>query len=161
MSVQDNKLNNRIVSIDALRGLAMFLILSTQIGGAFIFRTFINLWNENFVNAVSVQLSWDNQNVSFINLAQSIFVFVVGLVIPFSLSKRLSGTEKNRIYLHIIKRALILFLLGLIAGGKILNLQLANLPVYNNVLEYISISYLVCAILVLNTTSLVQYILTV
>ena len=138
----------------------MFLILSTQIGGAFIFTTFNNmLWNENWPGFVSRQLSWETQSVSFINIAQSIFVFVVGLVIPFSLTNRLLRTDKKRIYLHIIKRALILFLLGLIAGGKLLNLPdynrtLANIPVYNNVLEYISISYLVCAILVLNTSKL-------
>jgi predicted acyltransferase len=154
------KLQDRIISIDALRGFAMFLILSTQIGGAPIFQTFIKLWGENFANAVSSQMTWDTQTVTFLNIAQSIFVFVVGLVIPFSLYNRLLRTDKKRIYLHIIKRALILFLLGLIAGGKLLNLHLATLPVYNNVLEYISISYLVCAILVLNTTTLVQYILT-
>jgi predicted acyltransferase len=56
---------------------------------------------------------------------------------------------------------LILFLLGLIAGGHLLHLKFANMPIYNNVLEYISIGYLVCAILVLNTTALVQFILTV
>ena len=123
MNEQTLELKDRIISIDALRGLAMFLILSTQIGGAFIFRTFTKLWGENFANAVSGQLSWDNQNVSLINIAQSIFVFVVGLVIPFSLSNRLLRTDKKRIYLHIIKRALILFLLGLIAGGKLLNLR--------------------------------------
>lgn len=160
MNEQTLKLKDRIISIDALRGLAMFLILATQIGGAPIFRTFTMLWGENFVNTVSAQLSWDNQRVSLINIAQSIFVFVVGLVIPFSLYNRLLRTDKKRIYLHIIKRALILFLLGLIAGGELLNLKFANLPVYNNVLEYISISYLFCAILVLNTTILVQYILT-
>jgi predicted acyltransferase len=160
MSEQTLKLQDRIISIDALRGFAMFLILATQIGGAPIFETFTKLWGENFANAVSWQLNWDNQNVSLINVAQSIFVFVVGLVIPFSLKSRLLRTDKNRIYLHIIKRALILFLLGLIAGGKLLNLKFATLPVYNNVLEYISISYLVCAILVLNTTTLMQYIWT-
>ena len=127
MNEQTLELKDRIISIDALRGLAMFLILSTQIGGAFIFRTFINLWGENFVNAASGQLSWDNQSVSFINIAQSIFVFVVGLVIPFSLSNRLLQTDKKRIYLHIIKRALILFLLGLIAGGKLLNLRVRTI----------------------------------
>ena len=158
-------LKDRIVSIDALRGFAMFLILATQIGGAPIFQTFTLLWGENFRNAVSAQLSWENQNVSLMNIAQSIFVFVVGLVIPFSLNKRLLQTDKKRIYLHIIKRALILFLLGLIAGGKLMNLPeynrtLADIPVYNNVLEYIGISYLVCAILVLNTTTIVQYIMT-
>lgn len=35
------------------------------------------------------------------------------------------------------------------------------MPIYNNVLEYIAIGYLVCAILVLNTTTLLQFILTV
>src|ERR1035437_7721632 len=124
-------LNDRIVSIDALRGLAMFLILSTQIGGAFIFETFTHLWGENFAKTFSNQLSWDNQYVSFINISQSIFVFVVGLVIPFSLSNRQLRTDKKRIYFHIIKRALILFLLGLIAGGKLLNLPEYNLTLAN------------------------------
>jgi predicted acyltransferase len=161
MNQQTSDLKDRIVSVDALRGFAMFLILSTQIGGAFIFETFTKLWGENFASAVSPQLSWDNEKVSFINISQSIFVFIVGVVIPFSLSKRLLLTNKKNIYIHIIKRALILFLLGLIAGGKLFDLHLANLPVYNNVLEYISISYLVCAILVLNTTTLMQYVWTV
>jgi predicted acyltransferase len=160
MNNQTSELKDRIISIDALRGFAMFLILSTQIGGAFIFETFAKLWGDNFVNAVSAQLSWENERVSFINISQSIFVFIVGLVIPYSLSNRLLLTNKKSTYLHIIKRALILFFLGLVAGGKLLNLQLATLPVYNNVLEYISISYLVCAILVLNTTTLGQYIWT-
>ena len=159
-------LKARIISVDALRGLAMFLILATQIGGAPIFRTFNNmLWNENWPNFVSMQLSWNNQRVSLINIAQSIFVFIVGVVIPFSLNNRQLRSDKKQIYLFIIKRALILFLFGLIAGGKLLNLPeynrtLANIPVYNNVLEYISISYLVCAILVLNTSTKVQYIVT-
>ena len=157
---QDAKLNDRIVSIDALRGLAMFLILSTQIGGAPIFRTFIKLCGENFANAVSSQMTWDTQSVTFLNIAQSIFVFVVGLVLPFSLKNRSVQTNKKGIYLHIIKRTLILFLLGLIAGGKLLDLHLATLPVYNNVLEYIAVSYLFCAILVLNTSTLLQYIWT-
>jgi predicted acyltransferase len=55
--------------------------------------------------------------------------------------------------------------LGLIAGGKLLNLPqynltLANIALYNNVLEYIGISYLVCSILVLTTSTKVQYIVT-
>lgn len=166
MTNQSTNLKERVASIDALRGLAMFLILATQIGGAFIFETFNNLlWNKHWPHFVSMQLSWDNQRVSFINIAQSIFVFVVGVVIPFSLTNKLLRTSKTRTYLFIIRRALILFLLGLIAGGKLLNLPqynraLGTIPVYNNVLEYISISYLVCAILVLTTSTKVQYIVT-
>ena len=77
------------------------------------------------------------------------------------MNNRLLQKDKKGIYLHIIKRSLILFFLGLVAGGHLLHLKFTNMPVYNNVLEYISIGYLVCAILVLNTTALVQFILTV
>jgi len=165
MNEKNNLLKDRIVSVDVFRGLAMFLILATQIGGAPIFRTFTQLWGENFVDLASSQLSWANQRVTLINIPQSMFVFIVGLVIPFSMRNRLLRSDKGKIYLHILIRAMILFLFGLIAGGKLLNLPqynrtLANIPVYNNVLEYISISYLVCAILVLNTSLKVQYIIT-
>ena len=84
------KLKERIVSVDVLRGLAMFLILSTQIGGGLIWRTFNNMvWcDKNWPDFVTNQLSWDNEHLSFINLAQSIFLFVVGVVIPFSMKNR-------------------------------------------------------------------------
>lgn len=161
------KLKERIVSVDVLRGLAMFLILSTQIGGGLIWRTFNNMvWGDkNWPDFVTNQLSWDNEHLSFINLAQSIFLFVVGVVIPFSMKNRQLKSEKSKIYLFILKRAAILFLFGLIAGGKLLNLPqynrtLATIPIYNNVLEYIAISYLVCSIIVLNTKIKTQYIIT-
>jgi predicted acyltransferase len=155
-------LKERIVSIDALRGFAMFLILSIDIGGAPIFRTFTRLWGENFANAASEQFSYSfGEGLRLCFIAQPMFIFVVGLLIPFSMGKRLLQMNVNKTYLHIFKRALILFLLGLIAGGPLFQFKFSNMPIYNNVLEYISISYLVCAILVLNTTTLVQFILTV
>jgi predicted acyltransferase len=140
----------------------MFLILAYDIGGAPVFQTFIKLWGKSFANAASVQLDYDfTKGLRFSFIAMPMFLFVVGLVIPFSITNRLLQKDKKRIYLHIVKGALILFLLGLIAGGHLLHLKFANMAVYNNVLEYISIGYLVCAILVLNTTALAQFILTV
>ena len=150
MTEKAEQLKGRISSIDTLRGLAMFLILSTQIGGARIWSTLNNLiWGEkNWPQFVANQMSWSNEHVSFMNIAQSVFLFVVGVVIPFSMKNRLLKYDKYEIYIKILTRSAILFLFGLIAGGKLLNLPqynrtLANIPVYNNVLEYISISYLV------------------
>jgi predicted acyltransferase len=166
MKEQVSELRERVVSIDALRGLAMFLILATQIGGAPIFKTFCDMiWNENWPAFVTSQMTWVNQRVSFMNIAQSIFIFIVGVVIPYSIRNRQSRMNDTKIILSIIKRALILYLFGLIAGGKLLILPesgktFANFPVYNNVLEYISISYLVCSILVLKINVKVQYIVT-
>ncbi len=58
MNNQTSNISTRIVSIDALRGFAMFLILSIDIGGAPIFETFSKLFGENFANTASVQFSY-------------------------------------------------------------------------------------------------------
>jgi len=159
---QIKKLDNRIVSIDVLRGLAMFLILSIDIGGAPILLTFTKLWGESFANAASEQFSYGfTEGLRLCFIAMPMFLFVVGLVIPFSVNNRLLHENKRKVYLHIIKRSLLLFLLGLIAGGHLLELKFANMRVYNNVLEYIGIGYLVCAIIVLNTTRTFQIVLTI
>jgi predicted acyltransferase len=154
------KLNARLISIDVLRGFAMFLILSIDIGGAPIFVTFTRLFGENFGNLASNQFSYGSDTGLKISyLAQPMFLFVVGLVMPFSLANR-SRIKNNKIYYHIVKRSLILFLFGLMAGGNLLHLEFSNIPVYNNVLEYISISYLICAILILNTSKKAQLFIT-
>ncbi len=167
MTEKIDKLKDRIISVDVLRGFAMFLILSTQIGGARIWSTLFNLiWGVNnwpwFINN---QMTWSNEHVSFMNIAQSIFLFVVGVVIPFSMHKRQEKFNKSKIYLQIFTRSSVLFLFGLIAGGKLLNLPqynrtLATIPIYNNVLEYIAFSYLVVTIIVLNTKAKAWYIIT-
>ncbi len=150
----------RLVSIDALRGLAMFLILAIDIGGAPVFLTFTKLWGDTFAKATAHHFSYgfcEGLRLSF--FAMPMFLFIVGLVIPISLCNNPSRTGQS-VYPRIIKRTLILFLLGLIAGGQLLQFRFANMPLYNNVLEYISVGYLVCAMLVLNTSIRFQSILT-
>ena len=155
MPEHSTRIPDRLTSIDALRGLAMLLILSIDIGGAPVLPTFAKLWDNQTAHSLSEQLSYGfTEGLRICFLAMPMFLFVVGLVIPLSLNKRLSHnfTDRRKVYLHIVKRAVILFLLGLIAGGHLLQLKLAHMPLYNNVLEYIAIGYLVCAILVLNTS---------
>jgi len=151
----------RLVSIDALRGFAMFLILAIDIGGAPVFSTFTKLWGEPFAQAASIQFSYAfGEGLRLCFIAMPLFLFVVGLVIPLSLRNKQLRQDKREIYSRIVKRSLILFLLGLIAGGHLLQLTFTNMPLYNNVLEYISVGYLVCALLVLNTSVRVQSIVT-
>ncbi len=160
MTDQPSALNNRAASVDALRGLAMFLILAIDIGGARIFQTFTNLWGENFANATVNQFRYEfTEGLRLCFIAMPMFLLVVGLVIPFSMSNRVRASRKKT-YNHIFKRALILFVLGEIAGGHLLHLKFANMPLYNNILEYIAIGYLVCSIIVLKTKINFQIILT-
>lgn len=153
-------LENRMASVDALRGLAMFLILAIDIGGAPILQTFSKLWGEPFATMAAPQFSYGfTEGLRLCFLAMPMFLFVVGLVIPFSLRKRRSQPDANRVYLHIVRRSVVLFALGLVAGGHLLSLKFSHMPVYNNVLEYISVGYLVCALLVLHTAVRVQGVL--
>ena len=163
MPEHSTQINDRLTSIDALRGVAMLLILSIDIGGAPVLPTFAKLWDNHSVHPFSEQFSYDfTEGLRICFLAMPMFLFVVGLVIPISLNKRLSRNDSDRriIYLHIVKRAVILFVLGLVAGGHLLQLKFAHMPLYNNVLEYIAVGYLVCAIVVLHTTWAFQCTLT-
>lgn len=143
-----------MASIDALRGLAMLLIISIDIGGAPVLPALAKLWDSRFGSSFAEQFRYEFvEGLRVCFLAMPMFLFVVGLVIPISLNRRRArgvGGER-RIYLQIVRRSLILFLLGLIAGGHLLELKFAHMPLYNNVLEYIAVGYLVCAVVVLNT----------
>lgn len=151
----------RIISIDAFRGFAMFLIIAYDIGGAPVFQTFTKLFGEKFASAAAIQFNYGfTEGLRFCFIPMPMFLFVVGLVIPLSMKMRLLKQGKTGIYKHILVRAMILFILGLIAGGPLLKLKFTNMPVYDNVLEYIAIGYFLCSVMVLNTSRTFQFILT-
>lgn len=86
------------------------------------------------------------------------FLFIVGVAITFSLSKRKEeGTDQKKLIYQIIKRSLILFLLGLImAGFPYFDLSTIRIP---GVLQRIAVVYLISAILFLKTNIRTQGIL--
>ena len=75
-----------------------------------------------------------------------LFLFVVGLSMPYAISKRLERGEGRRgIYLHIVRRTLLLIALGLLFNG-ILKLDFANFR-YAGVLQRIALSYFFAALI--------------
>lgn len=85
------------------------------------------------------------------DFVRPMFIFVVGVAIPYSFGKRLSlGESKWRLSGHVLQRAAILFFLGTIAGGHLLALDRSKFYLVNNVLQEIGIGYLVASILFLN-----------
>ncbi len=149
----------RIMSIDALRGFDMFWI----IGGWSIFRGL----HEKFDNSTT---QWLSQQLSHVrwegfrpwDLIMPLFLFVVGVVMPFAFNKRLAvGQSKKRLYFHIIMRTVILFILGMIAQGRLLTYDLSKLRIYSNTLQAIAAGYLISAIILLNLRLLWQIVTTV
>jgi len=149
----------RIMSIDALRGFDMFWI----IGGWSIFRGL----HEKFDNSTT---QWLTQQMSHVrwegfrpwDLIMPLFLFVVGVVMPFAFNKRFAaGQSKKQLYLHIIMRTLILFVLGMVAQGHLLEYDLSKLHFFSNTLQAIAAGYLISAIILLNLRIVWQIVTTV
>ena len=150
--------HQRVLSVDALRGFDMFLI----VGGYGIITGFIKAANIGFFNALLPQtqhVRWEGFH--FWDLIMPLFLFIVGVAMPFSLGKRLQrGDSKKQLYLHIIKRAVILFILGMIAQGYLLEYDLSKLHIYCNTLQAIAAGYLIASIIILNMKVVWQMVTT-
>jgi predicted acyltransferase len=135
----------RIVSIDALRGFDMFWI----IGGDMIFRSLFTLVGTGWAGTLSGQLehcAW--HGFHFYDLIFPLFLFIMGVSMPFSFSKRLERGDSHReMTVHIIQRGLILILLGLMYNG-LLELDFADMR-YAGVLQRIGITYIIAAFILL------------
>jgi predicted acyltransferase len=144
----------RIVSIDALRGFDMFWIIG---GGAF-FESMSKVWKNTFTETITNQLehvSWDGFH--FEDLIFPLFLFIVGVVLPFSISRRREqGVSDKKLCLHIVKRTAILILLGLILNG-LLQFNIGDMR-WPGVLQRIGLCYLFAALIVMRTGPLIQAI---
>jgi predicted acyltransferase len=143
----------RLVSLDAMRSFLMFLLLGGgEIGHAgflsALFAAIDRPWAQTLYHQLQYS-GWGGAN-HVKDLIRPVFIFVVGVAMPYSFGKRLSlGDSKRRLYGHVLKRAAILFLLGTIAGGHLLALDRSKFYLVNNVLEEIAIGYLVAALFLL------------
>jgi len=139
--------SGRVVSIDALRGFDMFWIIG---GGALIARL-VDVWPNRVTQAIEQQLhhvEW--QGFHFEDLIFPLFVFLLGAVMPFAISRRLErGESRLRVHLHVIKRTATLILLGLIVNG-LLNFDWPNMR-WPGVLQRIALCYFFAALIVIHT----------
>jgi predicted acyltransferase len=128
------------MSLDALRGFDMFWI----IGGGAILRGLIQALGGP-LDAMQPQLEhakW--QGLHFWDLIWPLFMFIVGVSIPLSIAKRrAAGATKLSLYLHALRRALILFVLGMVLQGRLLAWDLDKLRPCYSVLHGIAAGYLI------------------
>src|ERR1035441_9876121 len=140
-------ITKRLASIDALRGFDMFCIA----GGEGIIHALYKVWPGAATLALDGQFEhvpWNGFH--FYDLIFPLFLFVVGVVLPFSLTRRMEeGADRRQLYRHIFERFLLLFLLGLVYNGLLdFNIHTLRIP---GVLQRIAICYLVAALVMMNT----------
>jgi len=136
--------SQRIMSVDALRGFDMFWIAGGQAFVMEFFKLFSNPlppWLERHFDHVEWEgfVGWD--------LIMPLFLFIVGVAMPFSIGKRLArGDTRSSIYKKVIYRVVLLWVLGMVAQGHLLSFDLNTLQFYSNTLQSIAAGYLIATI---------------
>lgn len=93
------------------------------------------------------------------DIIMPLFMFMSGVTIPFSLEKyRTPGQSRSKVYLRIARRFVLLWILGMVAQGQLLDLNWNVLRFFSNTLQAIAVGYLVSALMFLNTKPRVQLI---
>ena len=112
----DGPSQERVMSVDVLRGFDMFWI----VGGAGIVETF-HEFGSNPVNAFFVnQLRHrDWEGFVFEDFIFPLFVFLVGMSVVFSVGKIVQREGKAGAYRRIFRRFVILFALGVLGGSHL------------------------------------------
>lgn len=145
----------RIVSIDALRGFTMLFI----IGGGGFFSSFYKVWPNTFTENLAKNMDhagWEG--FYFLDLIFPLFLFLVGLILPIVILGRLEkGETPRQMYRHILKRTLVLILLGLVNYG-LLRCDWATMR-WSSVLGRIGICYFIASLLLIHTNWRTQALL--
>jgi predicted acyltransferase len=138
---------DRLLAIDTLRGFDMIWI----IGGDRLARALAGLSDSRTARLMGNQFRHvDWEGFRFYDLIFPLFVFLVGVVTPFSLDKS-QGQGSWEVYRRIARRTVLLFALGLLYNGM-LQFDWANLRV-TGVLQRIALCYGIAALIAWNTSS--------
>lgn len=135
-------------SLDALRGFDMFWIM----GAEEIVHSLAKITGSSFMEAMSNQLTHpDWHGFHFYDLIFPLFLFLAGVATPYSIGKELGkGKTKNQLLLRVIKRGLILVLLGIIHNNG-LELRPISEIRFGSVLGRIGLAYMFANIIYLYT----------
>jgi predicted acyltransferase len=139
---------DRLLSLDGLRGFDMLWI----IGGQFVIHGLAKVWPDRFWTGLSAQfehVQW--QGLHAFDVIWALFMFMVGVSMTFSVAKRKRIHESHgAIHAHAVKRAALMFVLGMIAQGNLLQFNLSTLHPFYSVLHGIAAGYLIATIVALN-----------
>lgn len=159
--MKNNNINktksSRLASLDILRGFDMFLLVFFQpvlvsIGQAA---------NVEWLNGILYQLDhqvWDG--FRFWDIIMPLFMFMCGVSMPFSFEKYKNENNRWPIYRRILKRVIVLWIIGMVVQGNLLALDSHALCLYSNTLQSIAAGYLIGSIIVLNLPTSGQIIAT-
>ncbi len=145
----ESKLPERLQSLDVLRGFDMLWI----IGGGALIIALAETTKWGWLQIIADQMEhvkWDGFH--FEDLIFPMFMFISGVAIPYAITAKVEqGVKRRLLFRKILKRGIILVLLGLLYNGVLKN-GFSNMRVAS-VLAQIGLGYLFAASIVLYTKS--------
>jgi predicted acyltransferase len=138
--------SGRLYSLDALRGFDMFWITGGQ-KLVWALATVTGWPLFAWMNSQMHHVEWNG--FAFYDMIFPLFLFLAGVSMPYSFAAREKrGDTRKKIYLHALKRMLVLVLLGMLVN-RILELNPDNLR-FASVLGRIGVAWFLAAMIVLN-----------
>ena len=134
----------RLASLDILRGADMFLLLF--LGPIFHSICEVYPGSTTWLAGQTEHVAWEG----FVlwDIIMPLFLFMSGVTIPFSMAKYKEGVRPDgKFYLKLLKRFCLLFLLGWIVQGNLLDFDWKTFHPFANTLQAIAVGYVVAALL--------------
>lgn len=135
-TIQLKQVENRILSIDFFRGFTMFMLVGGVEG---LFSKLDPAKSGPVIHFFQQQLShvpWEGLHSW--DLIQPFFMFIVGVAMPFSLSRRWErGDSWKKTFYHVLQRCFFLLIIGWAISSS------ATTSNFNNVMAQLSLTYLV------------------
>lgn len=143
----------RLYSLDALRGFDMFWIM----GAEEIFHSLFKATGSSFWGSIAEELTHPDWNgFHFYDLIFPLFLFIAGVATPYSVGRELEkGKTKKQVLLRVIKRGLLLVLLGIIANNGLQIKPFAEIR-FASVLGRIGLAYVFANIIYLYANTRAQ-----
>jgi predicted acyltransferase len=151
VDIQAKLPTQRLVSLDALRGFNFIWILGGD-GAVIALADMMRAHGGslaaagNFLRAQMTHPFWEG--LRFYDLIFPLFIFITGVAITLALPKLVEREGRAKAHLRVVKRALLLYVLGIIYYGG-LSGEFEHIR-YVGVLQRIAICYLAASILFLN-----------
>ncbi len=136
----------RLESLDLLRGLDLFCLVALEgivhpLAGA--------IHAPWFDKVMRVFTHKDWEGLSPWDLVMPLFLFMAGVSLPFALSRY--RNDKPAAWRRILRRVVLLWVLGMLCQGNLLGLDPEHVYLYSNTLQAIAAGYLIAAALALHT----------
>lgn len=144
-------MNQRIGSIDALRGLDMLMLC----GGAATLHLFLAWGLGDSAPAWLMQqfrhAEWGGEFTCW-DLVMPLFIFITGASMPFAFAKyREKGGTRWRLgtLWRVLRRVVLLFVLGMLVQGNLASARPENMSLFCNTLQAIAEGYLIAALVLM------------